>query len=90
MQNRFSLFMDAAIAKQKRLELQATPPSDCIRQFPTLNPDTVELIGFDSRSIPQIRIEIPRTEDVGEWSRWMLKWVRRRDRDRTKAGMQLI
>ena len=90
MADRISLFLDAAIAHRRRLEAQAPPPSDCIRQFPTLNPETIELVGFDSRSTPRIRVEIPRTEDVGEWSRWLLKWVRRREREDLKASMQVI
>lgn len=89
MADRISLFLDAAIAHRRR-EREATRPADCVRQFPTLNPDTVELIGFDSRSMPQIRVEIPKTEDVGAWSAWLLRWVRRRDRERTKSDMRLI
>lgn len=90
MADRISLFLDAAIAHRCRAETQAPPPADCVRQFPTLNPETVELVGFDSRSVPQIRVEIPRDEDVGEWSRWLLRWTRRRERERTRAGMHLI
>lgn len=91
MRDRFTLFMDAAIAQQKRAEV--TPPAapaDCIRQFPTLSPDTIELVGFDSHATPRIRVELPRDENISEWSRWLLKWVRRRERDELKSSMHIV
>lgn len=81
MNPRFSVFMEVAIAKRRRLEAQSLP-TDCIRQFPTTNPETTELVGFDMSGNVRIRVEIPKDEDIDEWTAWLLRWVRRRDRRR--------
>jgi hypothetical protein len=53
-------------------------PKDCVRQFPTLSPDVVQLVPFDSRGVARLRVEVSISEDLEEWERWLLRWVRRR------------
>lgn len=79
-----------AVARSNRLPGRSEVPRDCVREFPTLNPETTELVGFDSAGVPQIKVEIPRDEDIGEWNVWLLRWVRRRDRSALKASMRVI
>lgn len=84
MNTRFSTFLPIMA---RRSANAVTEPTDCVRQFPTLNPETTELVGFDARGTPRIRVEIPKDEDINEWSAWLLRWVRRRDR---RAAIRLI
>jgi hypothetical protein len=52
-------------------------PVDCVREFPTLSPDTVELVAFDWRGLPRFRTELPVIEDLESWSTLMLRRTRR-------------
>jgi hypothetical protein len=55
----------------------ATPPKDCVREFPTLNPETVELVAFDWEGQPRYRSEVPREEDLTSWHTLLLRRCRR-------------
>lgn len=53
-------------------------PRDCVRSFPTLNPNVTELVGFDLDGKARLKIVLP-TEDVSdEWERWIMRYVRRK------------
>ena len=84
MSNRFLTYLPIMARRSANV---SSEPADCIRQFPTLNPETTELVGFDCSGVPRIRVEIPKDEDIAEWSAWLLRWVRRRDR---RAAIQLL
>lgn len=53
------------------------PPRDCIREYPTLAPETVELVAFDWQGIPRYRLSVPVSEDVEGWHTFLLKRCRK-------------
>jgi len=53
----------------------------CVRQFPTLSSDTVELVGFDCCGHPKIRLQLPRTEEIPKWEKILMRWLRKKQRD---------
>jgi hypothetical protein len=58
-----------------------TPPRPqlCVRQFPTLSPDTALLVGFDASGAPKILVQLIRAEeDVDAWERLIMKALRRK------------
>lgn len=65
------------------------PHTGCVRLFPTLSPDTVQVVAFDSRGIARLRIEMARGEDLEAWERWLLRWLRRKYPD-ARADMKVV
>jgi hypothetical protein len=57
-------------------------PRDCVRKFPTLNPDTAELVAFDADGVPQVKMELPAEDADHWWPRLLLRYVRWRFRRR--------
>lgn len=55
------------------------PPRDCVRSFPTLDPGTTELVGFDSSGKPRIKIQLPSDDVSEEWERWIMRYIRRKE-----------
>jgi hypothetical protein len=53
------------------------PPRDCVREYPTLSPDTVELVAFDWKGIPRYRLSVPVIENVEGWHEFLLKRCRK-------------
>lgn len=39
-----------------------------VRMFPTLSPDTTELVAFDDRGRAVFKLELPKDEDIEEWA----------------------
>lgn len=53
------------------------PPVDCVLRSPTLAPDVVEMVGYDLRGKPRILVQVDANEDVEEFQRAILRWMRR-------------
>ncbi len=60
-----------------RTERAPNGPADCVRQFPTLNPLTVELVAFDWEGCPRFRSEVPTNEDLESWEILLLRRCRK-------------
>lgn len=56
-------------------------PRCCVRQFPTMNPKTVELCAFDTHGRMRYRVELPADEDLASWHVFLLRRIRRLDPD---------
>jgi hypothetical protein len=89
---RTALFISAARSKrndpavpQLTLSTTANPkevahgdaPRDCVLEQPSLSPGHVLLVTYDWRGIAQYKDEIPATEDLANWSSFLLKRCRR-------------
>lgn len=87
-----SVLLAAAAAARERREADHPdqPPRDCVRQYPTLSDNTTELVGFNAAGHAEIRVELPKDEDIEAWAAGLLRCVRRRDRARVRATMQII
>lgn len=53
-------------------------PVDCVRQFPTLSPDLVQLIAFDWTGTARVKVELAAVEDLVDMEDRMLRWMRDR------------
>lgn len=51
-------------------------PRDCVRQFPTCSPESVELVAFDWQGIVRFKAEIPRIADVASYHVQLLRDTR--------------
>ncbi len=60
--------------------MTATPapetPRDCVRQFPTLSPESVELVAFDWQGIARFKVEMPKIADVASYHVQLLRETR--------------
>lgn len=65
-------------------------PTNCIRQFPTLSADTVQLVAFDALGVARIRVEVSRGENLGEWERWLMRWLDRKYPATDKSAIGLV
>jgi hypothetical protein len=57
---------------------ESDPPRMCVRQFPTLSPESVSLVGFDGTGTPRIWIGIPVNEPLEQWEQDITDWLYRR------------
>lgn len=82
---------DAIIKRLERLANEPDPkpptpravqerdgPCDCVREFPVIGEQAVELVGFDLEGVPRIAIRFGLDVPVEGWERWILRWVRLR------------
>lgn len=52
-------------------------PRDCVREFPTLSADVVELVSFDWEGHPRFKLAAPAGEDLDSWETLLLRRTRR-------------
>lgn len=65
-------------APNTRTRAHEEVPTDCVRQFPVIGSDAVQLVGFDADGTARIKIELPADEPLDQWAKGMARWVRRK------------
>lgn len=52
-------------------------PRDCVQEYPTLNPGSIQLVAFDWEGRARYRHELPLDDDIESWAKLMLTRCRK-------------